>query len=222
MKLLVSFRRNTPFFVMILGLFAFRWSLADQYMIPTGSMEPTIHVGDRIFVNKSAYALKLPFTQIVLKEMGSPERGDIIVFDNPANGICMVKRLIGLPGDQINIQGGFVFVNGKAFDGSSEGLAQIQNEKATEVFYQEKIGTHEVLIKRLPLRLNSENFSFVVPAHKYFMMGDNRDNSLDSRAWGFLEKKDMKGRALAVFYNLNFDEHFVPRAELTRTGHILN
>lgn len=191
-RILSYFKVNLSVLVAIFGIFAFRWCVADQYQIPSGSMEPTIHIGDRVFVKKFAYDLRIPFTRISLARVGEPARGDIIVFDNPQNGICMIKRLVGLPGEHLQIQDGSVFVNGVALD--------------------------ERFVQRIPEMMRHEAFDFVVPADHYFMMGDNRDNSLDSRYWGFLTREDMKGRAGAVLYNLSFDENWMPHAEWDRVG----
>src|ERR1700679_3187629 len=103
---------NISFFGCVLILFTVRGTFADQNYVPSGSMEPTIHVGDHIFVNKLAYDVHLPYMKTRVVEMADPQRGDIIVFHNPQSDIRMVKRLIGLPGDRIHIEDGFVTVNG--------------------------------------------------------------------------------------------------------------
>lgn len=221
MKILNSFKRNLSFLFFVLGLFAFRWSLADQYQVPSGSMEPTIEVGDRILVNKMAYDLKIPFTPFVVKSVGEPQRGDIIVFDNPKNGVCMVKRLIALPGDHVMIKDGFVSINGEWMPGTSEGLKELEKSLQDEMFYSEFVGSHKVQIKRTASLFRAHSFEFTVPVGKYFAMGDNRDNSLDSRSWGFLSREDLKGRAWGVFYNLSFNEHWLPSMKLERIGHSL-
>jgi signal peptidase I len=216
-----SIRKNTSFLIFLLLVFAFRWSFADQYQVPTGSMEPTIHVGDRILVNKLAYNLKVPFTDLILQPMDEPKRGDIVVFKSPeAEGLTLVKRLIGLPGDHIQIQNGFIKINGQPLKGTDLGIAKLQLPKiseAEEIFYPESIGEYNVVIKRLPHRVRAESLEFDVPADQYFMMGDNRDNSFDSRYWGFAPRENLKGKALRVLWNFSVSE-FRPRVELERFG----
>jgi signal peptidase I len=145
--------RNRGSLAVILVLLAFRWSFADHYRVPTGSMLPTIQLGDDILTNKMAYDFKLPFTELSISRTGEPQRGDIIVFLFPKNeSINFVKRVVGVPGDTVLI----------------------------------------------------ENTETIVPPDMYYVMGDNRDNSLDSRYWGFVPRKNIKGRALAVLWNINF------------------
>lgn len=163
--------RNSSFLAFIFILIAVRWSLADQYMVPTGSMEPTIQVGDRIFVSKAHYDLKLPFTNVTLVRRGEPQKGDIVVFKHPKNSLTLVKRLVGLPGERVVIHDGF------------------------------------------------SDLDITVPPDHYFMMGDNRGNSSDSREWGFVPRGDLKGRALRVLYNFNHQNLSV---DWTRTGQALN
>lgn len=212
-------KRHRSFLVFAICLFAFRWSLADQYHVPTGSMEPTIHVGDRIVVNKAAYQLRLPFTTVSIATISEPNRGDVIVFDNPINGICMVKRIVGLPGDTIEIKNGFVAINGTPLSGTFDGIERLtQNQDEYEVYYRERIGDKDVKIKRLPHQLNRAELHLIVPAGHYFAMGDNRDNSADSRSWGFIRKQDLKGRALGVFFNVNWTSNFIPTFDWRRIG----
>ena len=157
-------RKNRSFFLFILVLFAFRWSFADQYHVPTGSMEPTIHVGDRIFVNKLAFDFTVPYTNLKVLQTGEPERGDIIVFRSPEeNGMNLVKRLIGLPGDHIVLENGFITINGEKVGGSAIGLQAVIDAHASEVLYREVIGKHVASIKRLPSYIRHEKFEFDVP-----------------------------------------------------------
>ncbi|MGE0634123.1 MAG: signal peptidase I [Pseudobdellovibrionaceae bacterium] len=220
MKSLSFLKKNKGFIFFVFVFISFRWSLADQYYVPTGSMEPTIHVGDLILTHKSAYDLKIPFTPFVVKKMADPQRGEIVVFYNQKENLTMVKRLIGMPGDHIEIRDGFVAINGIPFEGSADGLLKIEDPFLEEIFYQEKIGNSLATIKRLPHRINGTEMDFIVPEGKYFMMGDNRDNSLDSRSWGFIERKDIKGRAFAVLYNISIDGGLY--SEFDRVGKRLN
>jgi signal peptidase I len=221
-KIKASFKRNASFLVFMVAVFAVRWSFADQYHVPTGSMEPTIHVGDRIYVNKAAFNIKLPFTEWILGHAGEPQRGDIVVFKSPeASGMTLVKRLIGLPGDHITVKDGFIFINGQAIQGSDLGVEKMAALEASEIFYSEKIGDHTATIKRTPLQTRHENFEFEVPQGHYFMMGDNRDNSYDSRYWGFVPRENLKGRASRVLWNFSLSDSLAPSIELNRFGRTL-
>jgi signal peptidase I len=171
------FKKNRNFLIVIAVLLFVRAAIANQYIVPSGSMLPTIQIGDRLFVNRLAYDFKIPLTHISLAKLGNPERGDIIVFDSPENagGVVMVKRLVGMPGDQIELRNGELYLNGARFD--------------ADPFHND--------------------ISFTVPPNHYFMMGDNRNNSADSRAWGLLPRENMIGRSKRVLYSANFMEFSV-------------
>ena len=189
------FRDQKGFLLFVLVLLVFRSSFADQYLVPSGSMQPTIEIGDRIYVNKMAYDLQIPFTDISLVKVKTPSRGDIVVFKNPRNNINMVKRLIGLPGDQIEIMDGYVRVNGQELSGSSY---------LDELSYTERTGEVEYTIKRQTYRRLLGKHNTIVPEGHYFMMGDNRDNSSDSRVWGVVPHKNLLGKAKAIIYSGQF------------------
>ncbi|MGZ3768576.1 MAG: signal peptidase I [Bdellovibrio sp.] len=210
MKIINFFKKNRGFLLGILVLLAFRWSLADQYRVPTGSMEPNIQVGDHIAVNKMAYDLKIPFTDLAVESLSNPQRGDIVVFIWPGdNSTIFVKRLIGLPGDHIQIQNGFLTINGQQ-------LARIDfDQNQNRVSYHEKIGDHDFEVQRFPQWIKNENIDITVPEGSYFFMGDNRDNSFDSRAWGFVKRSALKGKALGVLWNIRFDQ-LIPHINLAR------
>jgi signal peptidase I len=185
--------------VMALLVFSARSSLADWYEVPSGSMLPTIQLGDRIFVNKLAYSLRVPFTSISLVKLGTPQRGDIVVFVYPEdNKTDYVKRLVGLPGDQIEVRDNILYVNGQPMSRHEISQADLppgaaHDEEAT--LYKEKIGD----VDHFVFERHTDDFPLtVVPPDKYFMMGDNRDNSSDSRAWGFVPQENLRGRALRV------------------------
>lgn len=187
-------------------------------------MEPTLQIGDRILVDKRAYDLKIPYTNLVIAREGEPQRGDIIVFENPRDNVTMVKRIIAIPGDQVEIDDGFVKINGQAIEGTTEGRALMEkgfDGNDTVVTYHEMIGGKEVTIQRLPFMSRPHHFSFEVPADQYFAMGDNRDNSSDSRVWGFVPRDHLKGRAFAVFWNLRF-ENFLPKVDFERAAKKVN
>jgi signal peptidase I len=211
-------RKNTAFFLFVLMTIAVRWSFADQYRVPSGSMEPTIHIGDHVFVNKMAYSVKLPFTNLHMVEVGEPERGDIVVFNSPEpEGTNLIKRLIALPGDQVKIQNGFIWINGIAIEGSESGQSILAHALANEIFYQEHLGHADYQVKRLPQYMRNEHLEFTLPKDKFLFMGDNRDNSRDGRYFGLVSRDLLKGKALAVLWNIRFDGE-EPFMDLNRIG----
>ncbi|MBL6988592.1 MAG: signal peptidase I [Bacteriovoracaceae bacterium] len=201
---------NRGFILFALLLFSIRWSFADHYRVPSGSMLPTIQIGDHLFVNKMAYDFKFPFTDFVLKKTNRPKRGEIIVFKYPKDpSINYVKRLIGLPGDTIEVFNGFIKVNGK--------LTLINPHKKSKLAYQEKLGERVFQVQRDPLMFRKHHLKFIVPKGKYFFMGDNRDNSSDSRVWGFVPREYLKGKVTNVTVSIVLDG-ITPKVDLFRFG----
>lgn len=202
------------FILLIMG--AFRSSFADWNDVPTGSMKPTILEGDRVVINKLAYDLKVPFTTVRLAQWSHPERGDIVVFFSPADGIRLVKRVVGLPGDTVAMRDNHVFVNGVPLKYEalppemSVGLSE--SEKKEHTFAAEDLDgrSHAIMVSS---RLRSiESFApFTVAEGQYFMMGDNRDNSRDSRFFGAVPRKSIIGRAAAVAFSLDRTRSYQPR-----------
>ena len=207
----------------VLVVLSFRSSIADWNDVPTGSMKPNILEGERIFVNKLAYDLKVPFTTWHIAEWDDPERGEIVIFYSPQDGIRLVKRVVGVPGDKVELRDNQLFVNDKAADyeplGSDaerEVLRQIGREaKHRVVVKQESAAGHKHPIMTKPdFRSQHERYGPVtVPPGKYFMMGDNRDNSNDSRYYGVVDRGQIVGRASRVVVSVDPDHSYKPRWE---------
>lgn len=208
--------RHRNFLACLGVMFVVRGTFADQNYVPTGSMEPTIQVGDHILVNKVAYDLRLPYSEVTLASFASPQRGDVVVFINPKNKMRMVKRVVGLPGDHLRVHDGFITVNGQPVSGSASGEHVVADWSQDEVFYPEQLGSHHAEIKRTHSLLRHEDGEYQVPADHFFAMGDNRDNSLDSRGWGFIPRQKIEGQAVGVIYNLSWNP--LPQLEMSRTG----
>ena len=207
-----------PCLVILLVTSALRSALADWNDVPTGSMQPTILVGDRVWVNKLAYDLKVPFTTRHLAEWGDPARGDVVVFFSPANGQRLVKRVIGLPGDTVELRNNRLFLNGHAvaYSALDAGLVnaipagqQPQHDFASEQLPER---SHPVMATRALPALRSFGPT-TVPAGHYFMLGDNRDNSGDSRYFGPVSRANIVGRATAVALSFDRERWFAPRWE---------
>jgi signal peptidase I len=199
------------FFVFIALMFLFRSAIADWYEVPTGSMKPTIIEGDRIFVNKIAYDLKLPFTLVTLASWGNPERGDVVVFDSLKDDKRLIKRVVGLPGDIIEIKNNQLFIN--TVSATYTDTDQIMVEKYWDdisdefqnkpILYKEQVDQKEHLITILNKGLmQARNFGpYRVPDNHYFMLGDNRDNSADSRFIGAIDRKFILGQANKIVFS---------------------
>ena len=196
-----------PLVGLLLMIGSLRSAVADWNQVPTGSMKPTIIEGDRIFVNKLAYDLKIPFTSTRLVRWGRPQRGDIVVFFSPTDGTRLVKRIVGIPGDKIELKDNHLWVNSLPAVYAPIDLASLED---VEELHD---GAHQVSLETVPgarypvmtlAGLSSwGNYEpTVVPAGHYFAMGDNRDNSADSRVFGFVPEDLIVGRATAVVMSI--------------------
>ena len=199
------------FLLMLLVVSSLRSALADWNDVPTGSMKPTIEIGDRVVVNKLAYDLKIPFTTIRLFKWDDPSRGDIVVLFSPVDGTRLVKRVVAIPGDTVAMADNQLFINGKAVrwtplsskDDPEQGLSFV----ASEV-----LGGRPHKVMLTPQVPAVRSFApITVPAHHYFVLGDNRDNSNDSRFIGFIGRKQIVGEATAVAFSLDRGNHWAPR-----------
>ena len=188
---------------------SFKSAVADWNTVPTGSMNPTIVEGDRIFINKLAYDLKVPYTTWHLAEWDAPRRGDIVVFYSPVDGTRLVKRVVGKPGDTIAMHEDRLLINGRK---TAYEVLEAARDRADQVQLMESLGTKRHPIVLSPLRPALRTFGPVtIPEGKYFMMGDNRDNSADSRYFGFVDRDRIVGRATAVVMSLDAQKHYQPR-----------
>jgi signal peptidase I len=191
-------------FPVILAVLVLRSFLVEPFRIPSGSMMPTLLAGDFILVNKFDYGIRLPVINTKIISVGEPKRGDVMVFRYPNNpSIDYIKRVVGLPGDTIDYYNKQVFVNGEPaiqtglgeYEGKGAGVAM----SGTQVRREDLLGvSHKILIN--PERETREG-EFKVPKGKYFVMGDNRDNSNDSRYWGFVPEKNLVGKAFMIWMN---------------------
>jgi signal peptidase I len=204
--------------IVCLVLFSLRSSLADWNDVPSGSMQPTILVGDRILVNKLAYDLKVPFTTRHLAEWSNPQRGDIVVFYSPHDGTRLVKRVVGLPGDTIELRNEQLIINGRpvAYAPLNAALANQlpRAEQRGNQFATENLPGRDHTVMAIPALPARRTFGPVqVPAGGYFMMGDNRDNSFDSRYFGPVPRQQIIGRATSVVLSLNHEDYWLPRLD---------
>lgn len=195
-------------------------AFADINYVPTGSMQPTILPGDVVFINKLAYDLRVPFTFARVACWSDPARGDIVVCFSPADGTRLVKRVIGLPGDTVEVRNDVLFLNGTRQDYATLPEEITRNladaERATSTFARETLtratGTRPHAVMTQPGRPALRSFGPVtVPPGSYFMMGDHRSNSHDSRFFGCVARREIIGEAKAVVVSGDLDRRLRPR-----------
>jgi signal peptidase I len=219
--LLIEYARS--FFPVLLIVLLIRSFLAQPYRVPTGSLEPTILPGDFIVVNQFAYGLRLPVLNTKILSIGEPKRGDIVLFRWPSDPrIMFVKRVIGIPGDHIVYKDKVLTINGKVAKQKNLGMdldqasimpipVQIKSENLPNS------GEHKIFVRQ---DYNmSGDFDLTVPADNYFMMGDNRDNSDDSRYWGFVPEKNLVGKAFGTWMSWDSRNNTVRWNRLGRAIH---
>ena len=204
--LLADYARSL-FWVFLL-VFLLRSFVIEPFRVPTGSMLPTIQLNDYLFVSKLSYGVRLPFTNKTIIQTGHPERGDVMVFHYPVYPhVDFIKTVIGIPGDHITYKNQQLYVNGKLVAKTYLKTAiepDNQNLGNTVVkVYQETLGTHKHTIYNTPGQEGISFTNLIVPKGEYFVMGDNRNNSDDSRYWGFVPAKNIVGKALFVWFSWN-------------------
>ncbi len=203
-----AWKENKGLLLFLALMFIFRSAVADWNEVPTGSMKPTIIEGDRVLVNKLAYDLRIPFTHISLLELSEPQRGDIVVFDSKASGKRLIKRVVGVPGDIIQMRNNQLRIN-------SEWLSY----KILEVSDNRIDQQENLLGLKHAIRIGSEGSALssfqsgMIPADQYLVLGDNRDNSADSRVIGLVPREEIIGRSKRVIVSLNYDNFHLPRSD---------
>lgn len=205
-----------PFIVVLVVVCTFRSAVADWNDVPTGSMTPTILPGERIFVNKIAYDLKIPFTRVRIAQWDDPERGDVVVLFSPQDEKRLVKRVVGVPGDIIEMRRNRLFVNDAVAEYEPYGpedLEQIGFEPPprSTVFSESVDGEHHPVLWQAYGMTGSDFAPTEVPQGHYFVMGDNRNKSRDSRWFGFVPREAIVGRATAVVVSFDREKRFSPR-----------
>lgn len=233
-----SFENIKSLVTLILLILALRWSVASPYHVPTASMEPTIKVGDRLLAFKLAYNLKIPFTDIVVAEWQGVSRGDIIVFRYPIDpDIDYVKRVVGIAGDRIEVLDDILYINGEKQErvdmaNARALLDDIDDTKEIKLLYEESLNsTKHWVMQNIPSARRFSRSSwpppggepYIVPEDSVFVMGDNRDNSTDSRVWGQVPLSFVRGKALFVIWSIfSPPSPDWPRFRFSRFGHWLD
>lgn len=206
-----------PILTAMLIATTFKSAIAEMNIVPTGSMIPTILEGDRILVNKLAYDLKIPYTTFHIAEWSNPQEGDIVVCYSPVDDIRLVKRVVGVPGDTIEMQDNQLIINGKKLN--YEYVAQVLDTDASpgtkldHYRYTENMICikHSIIVTPQYPSVHRSFGPVTIPEGKYFMMGDNRDNSEDSRYFGFIDRSQIIGKATSVVISLDINHKYLPR-----------
>lgn len=186
------------FFPVLLVVLVVRSFVVEPFQIPSGSMRPTLEVGDFILVNKFAYGLRLPVVHTEIVDLGEPERGDVMVFRFPADpAVNFIKRVVGLPGDRIRYEGKQLYINGEPV--AKRELGSAAGDESGELEFEEQLGSMAHALYNNPRDPGPQMREIMVPEGKYFTMGDNRDHSNDSRYWGFVPEENIVGKAFAVW-----------------------
>ena len=184
------------FFPVLLIVFVLRSFLVEPFQIPSSSMVPTLQVGDYILVNKFTFGIRLPVIRTKVLPLNEPERGDVMVFFPPhMNDTYFIKRVVGLPGDTVSYRDKQLYLNGEMLDRKPVDPGGLDPRYRVD---RESLGGSNHLMQ-VDIKRNSYDFSEVVKPGHYFMMGDNRDNSSDSRVWGQVPEKDIVGKAFAIW-----------------------
>lgn len=208
------------FFPVIFLVMLLRSFLVEPFRIPSGSMMPTLLIGDFILVNKFTYGLRLPVLHNKVVEMNDPKRGDVVVFRFPNDPtVDYIKRIIGMPGDRIGYFNKRITINGQPVKATAlseyHGVGKGENMTGSTLLSEDLENvSHDILVRENQLSKEGE---YTVPAGHYFVMGDNRDNSNDSRYWGFVPEGNLVGKAFFIWMSFDWDSGGVSVSRIGRT-----
>lgn len=209
---------NKGFLFFLFGMVIVRSAIADWYGVPSSSMYPTLIIGDRIISDRLAYDIKIPFTDVIVKHIADPQRGDIVTFSSPEDGVRLVKRVVGVPGDVVEMHDEQLMINGvrASYDPATGDTATrlTPHYEGEQRILNEQIFGEQRPIIVMPGRAAMRSFGPVtVPQGEYLMLGDNRDNSKDSRYIGFVKRELLTGQVKRVVFSLDTDKYYLPRIE---------
>ncbi len=215
----VFLKTNRGFIAFLLCFGFFRLAIADWNPIPSGSMRPTLLEGDVVLVNRLAYDFKLPLSDTSLVRTGNPQRGDVITFTSPKDGVRLIKRLVAVPGDVVEMHDEVLSINGARaeYAGPHFVAEPLDGAGTTAALHStERIGGSERAVQFLPGVAARRDFGpMVVPRDQYFFLGDNRDNSADSRYIGLVPRHLLIGQAHHIVVSADIKGHWLPRLDRT-------
>jgi signal peptidase I len=216
---------NRGFLFFLLIVLVLRSAIADWYGVPTSSMYPTVIIGDRILSNRLAYDIKLPFSNVILKRLNDPQRGDIVTFISPEDGVRLVKRVIAVPGDLVEMRDNHLIINGidATYSGATGDVIENvpPDNDGDQVVLNEELFEQKHTIIITPEVSAVHNFDpITVPEEHYFVLGDNRDNSKDSRYIGCIGRESLTGQVRRIIFSLDPEKFYLPRiSRLARALH---
>ncbi|MBL4582052.1 MAG: signal peptidase I [Gammaproteobacteria bacterium] len=214
-NLSLFWKENRQFFLLLACIVFFKSAIADLSSISGASMQPTLLDGDKVWVNKLAYDVKIPFTEISLVKLSDPSGGDVVIIDSKKADKRLVKRIVGVPGDTIYMQNNALVINGKA--ARYEVLSS--DDDAIIILEELPNKTHQARLSNRFVSRTARNYGpTVVPEGQYFVLGDNRDNSADSRVYSFIPREEIIGRSSSVVFSLDSDNNYLPRSERFLAG----
>lgn len=203
-------QENRQFLLLLACIVFFKSAIADLSSISGASMMPTLLDGDKVWVNKLAYDVKVPFTELTLASLSDPERGDIVIIDSHAADKRLVKRIVGIPGDTLYIQNNALVINGEP------AMYEVLATEPDSLIILEELPehAHQARLSRHYFNRTARSFGPVtVPEDMYFVLGDNRDNSADSRVYSFVPREEIIGRSSSVVFSLDRENNFLPRGD---------
>lgn len=210
-------KQNRGFLIFLLCFGFFRSAMADWNPIPSSSMRPTLLEGDVVLVNRLAYDFKLPLTDVSVLSLADPQRGDVVTFTSPVDGVRLIKRLVGVPGDTVEMRNEVLFINGTPASYQDPQIVAEPMEHGGPVpgiRTRERVQGHERTVQFLPVVPARRSFGpLVVPQDSYYFLGDNRDNSADSRYIGFVPRRLLIGRAHHILVSADIKGNWLPRLE---------
>lgn len=208
-------KENKQFFLLLGCIVFFKSAIADLSSISGASMQPTLLDGDKVWVNKLAYDVKIPWTEISLAEVSDPARGDVVIIDSKKAGKRLVKRIVGVPGDTIYMQNNSLVINGEAAG------YQVLSEDDDSIIILEELPdrSHQARLSNRYFNRSTRSYGpTLVPEDQFFVLGDNRDNSSDSRVYSFIPRGELMGRSSSVIFSLDSDNRYLPRGERFLAG----
>ena len=208
------------FIAFIFVMVVFRSAVADWNQVPSGSMLPSILIGDRVIVDKLAYDLRIPLTMTRLAQWDDPKRSDIVTFESPLDDRLLIKRIIGIPGDTVKLENNRLVINGVTAEYKKLPQQSLRADlqipfSHTEIFLENILGEErQVMLFRKPRKATASSFQAVTLIKgQYLMLGDNRDNSGDYRTIGTVQRSAIIGRVENVAFSLNYDDYYLPRGD---------
>lgn len=208
--LTLAWRENRRFLLVLASIVFFKSAIADLSSISGASMLPTLMDGDKVWVNKLAYDVKVPFTEINLAELGEPARGDIVIIDSSRAGKRLIKRIVGVPGDTVVMQNNRLSINGQAIN------HEVIERSDGAIIVAEALPDATHLAQLTDSYLSRSRRSYgpvVVPEGRYFVLGDNRDHSADSRAYSFIPRSEILGRSSSVVFSNDSERSYLFRGD---------